>query len=240
RPSQTLLNIMAEDQGPLKVFLGNLPLDATTGDIDTVLSSAGVTAEEIRSFNVHMVRDRETDNFKGFAYIEVQNKEQLDKILTLNGADFDGRQLKVDNKTGRGGGRGGRGGGRGFGGDRGGRGGGFGERGGRGGGWGGDRGGRGGRGGHEFGGRGGYSRGENDFEVVRSRGHGGPPRGDRGGYGGDRGAPRAPEAPIGSGDDSGRPRLLLTKKVMDPKEAEEKKKKEEEAEKARQEKIFGH
>lgn len=40
--------------------------------------------------------------------------------------------------------------------------------------------------------------------------------------------------------DSGRPRLQLTKKVMDPKEAEEKKRKEQEEEAARKEKIFGH
>ncbi|GMR44528.1 hypothetical protein PMAYCL1PPCAC_14723, partial [Pristionchus mayeri] len=230
----------------LKVFIGNLPHDSTPSDIDTVLENAGLTIEEIRTFNIHMVRDRESDQFKGFAYVEVSAKDQLDKVLTLNGCEFDGRPLKVDNKTGRGGGRGGRGGGRGRGGsDRG-----F-ERGGRGGGYGGDRGGwgrerergdyrffpSGGRGGHHFEGQGGFVKGEMDFEVVRGRGH----HGGRGGHHNRGERPERPaEAPIGTGDDSGRPRLQLTKKVMDPKEMEEKKRQEEEAEKARKEKIFGH
>ncbi|GMT21054.1 hypothetical protein PFISCL1PPCAC_12351, partial [Pristionchus fissidentatus] len=238
--AQTSFYIMAGEQGPLKVFMGNLPLDGTPADIDTILTSVNLTIEEIRLFDIHMIRDRETDNFKGFAYITVSTKDQLDKVLSLNGVDFDGRSLKIDNKTGQTSSRGGRGGGRGFdrggrGGDRGGRGG---DRGGRGGGFGGEWGNRGGsRGGHQFGGQGGYVRGENEFEMVRGRG------GHRGGGGRDYHSDRPErqhEAPIGTGDDSGRPRLNLAARTVDPKTVEERKKKEEEEEKARKEKIFGH
>jgi len=108
--------------------------------------------------NVRIPTDRESGEIKGFAYVEFSSKDELTKATEMDGSDFNGRNLVVNEASG--GTPGGRGGGRGgFGGrgDRGGRGGGRGF-GGRGGGRGGDRG-RGGRGGgrgrSDFGGRGG-------------------------------------------------------------------------------------
>ncbi|CAK9215858.1 unnamed protein product [Sphagnum troendelagicum] len=95
---------------------------------------------------VRIPTDRETGQIKGFAYIEFKTKDSLSKALDLNGTDYAGQSLVVDEAGEPGGGGGSRG--------RGGFGGRGGDRGGRGGGRGNDRG-RGGRGGRgDFGGRG--------------------------------------------------------------------------------------
>ena len=46
--------------------------------------------------NIHMVRDRETDAFKGFCYVEFESVQDLEQALTANGADVEGRILRVD------------------------------------------------------------------------------------------------------------------------------------------------
>lgn len=77
--------------------------------------------------------------FSRFAYVEFSSKDELTKATEMDGSDFNGRSLVVNEASsggtpggrgggrggfgGRGGDRGGRGGGRGFGGRRGGRGG---------------------------------------------------------------------------------------------------------------------
>uniref|UniRef100_A0A7E4ZRS1 RRM domain-containing protein n=1 Tax=Panagrellus redivivus TaxID=6233 RepID=A0A7E4ZRS1_PANRE len=112
------------DEGPYRSFVGNLPNDTIQGDFDSLFSGLQIQS-------VHMMRDRETDQFKGFAYVEFGSREDLEKALLLDGADFDGHIVRVDvaedrrgNKGGRGGGPGGHRGGS----ERGGRGGGFGNR----------------------------------------------------------------------------------------------------------------
>ena len=46
--------------------------------------------------NIHMVRDRETDVFKGFCYVEFESVQDLEQALSANGADVEGRILRVD------------------------------------------------------------------------------------------------------------------------------------------------
>ncbi len=129
-----------------KLYIGNLPFSATEEQLQEWFSQIGVTPS-----GVNLIRDRFTGQSRGFAFVEVTNDEDADKAInSLNGQNFGGRNLVVNEarpqaERGGGGGRGGGySGGRGGGG--GGRGGGGGGRGGHGGGGGrGDRGDRGNR-----------------------------------------------------------------------------------------------
>ena len=129
-----------------KLYIGNLPFQATEEQVSALFSQTGVTAA-----NVTLVRDRFSGQPRGFGFVEVNSDEEAERAIQgLNGHDFLGRNIVVNEarppREGGGGGGGGRpGGGGGRGGGGGGRPGGGGGRGGGGGGR--DRGDRGGGGG---------------------------------------------------------------------------------------------
>ena len=111
-----------------KLYVGNLPFQATEEDISNWFQQAGATGAR-----VSLVKDRDSGQPRGFAFVEVDNDEEAARVIqSLNGQDFMGRNVVVNEARPReggggragygGGGRGREGGGRG--GDRGGRGGG--------------------------------------------------------------------------------------------------------------------
>jgi cold-inducible RNA-binding protein len=126
-----------------KLFVGNLTFTATENDLQDYFAQAGVVV------SVNIMQDRMTGRSRGFAFIEMNSKEDAEKAIQMfHSKDFQGRPLTVnearpreDRPPGGGGGGGGGGGyrGGGGGGDRGYRGGGGGERRGGGGGGGGYR-----------------------------------------------------------------------------------------------------
>jgi cold-inducible RNA-binding protein len=112
-----------------KLYVGNFSFQATEEDISNWVKQAGATVA-----TVSLVTDRETGQPRGFAFVEIDNDEEAARVIqSLNGQDFMGRKVVVNEARPRegGGGRGGYGGG---------------GRGREGGGRGGDRGGGGGRG----------------------------------------------------------------------------------------------
>ncbi|MEI8055296.1 MAG: RNA-binding protein [bacterium] len=133
-----------------KIYVGNLPFQTTDQELEGEFQQFGKIKE------VALIRDRYSNEFKGFAFITFITPESAQQALAANGKDFQGRAMKVsiaraEERGGRsGGGGGGRGGREGGGGGRGGREGGGGNSRGRSGG-----GGSGGRGGYSGGGRGG-------------------------------------------------------------------------------------
>lgn len=126
-----------------KMYVGNLSYDATDSDIRELFEAHGTVSD------VFIVKDRESGRPRGFAFVSMGTAEEMNAAIEgLNGEEFLGRALTINEARPREerpqGGGGYNGGGRGGynrGGDRGGRGG---DRGGRGG-YDRDRGGRGGR-----------------------------------------------------------------------------------------------
>ena len=109
-----------------KLYVGNLPFTATEDALHEFFTQAGVNPS-----GVNLIRDRFTGQSRGFAFLEIANDEEADRaIQSLNGQNFAGRNLVVNEarpqREGGGGGGGGRGG---YGGGRGGHGGGGGGRG---------------------------------------------------------------------------------------------------------------
>ena len=122
-----------------KLYVGNLSFKATEEQIAALFSEIGVQPDQLT-----LLRDRFTGQPRGFGFAEIGNDAEAEKaIQSLNGKDFMGRALVVNEarpqREGGGGGGGARGGHGGHGGGGGGRGGhgGGGRGGGRGGGYGG-------------------------------------------------------------------------------------------------------
>jgi RNA recognition motif-containing protein len=103
------------------IFVGNLSYQATEADLEAAFSQFGTVDR------VSIIRDRESGQPRGFAFVEMSNAEEAaNAIAALNGREIGGRAVNVnearpraDRGPGGGGGGGGRrGGGGGFGRER--------------------------------------------------------------------------------------------------------------------------
>jgi len=113
-----------------KLYVGNLPYTVSDSDLQRMFEPHGAVQ------SAQVVVDRDTGRSKGFGFVEMETGEAAQAAISaLNGQDFNGRSLTVNEARPReergGGGRGGYGGGGGGGGG--------GRRGGGGGGYGGGR-----------------------------------------------------------------------------------------------------
>ena len=73
------------------LFVGNMSFQTTEGDLRTLFEPFGQITR------VHMAMDRETGRARGFAFIEMPNDEEAAKAMAgLDGKEFGGRNLKVN------------------------------------------------------------------------------------------------------------------------------------------------
>jgi len=103
-----------------KLYVGNLTYGVTDSTLEQMFAAHG-TVE-----SAQVIMDRDTGRSKGFGFVEMKTDQEAQAaIAAMNGKDFEGRALTVNEakpREDRGGGRGGSGGGRGgYGGGGGGR-----------------------------------------------------------------------------------------------------------------------
>jgi cold-inducible RNA-binding protein len=74
-----------------KIYVGNLSYETTEDDLRTLFAQAGTVA------SVALIKDRDTGQSKGFAFIEMSNQSEAEKaIQTFNGYTLSNRPLKVN------------------------------------------------------------------------------------------------------------------------------------------------
>ena len=89
----------------MSIYVGNVPYTVTKEDLSDVFTEYGTVKR------VHLPTDRETGRMRGFGFVEMSTEEEeTTAIEALNGAEWMGRELKVnkarnrDNKGSRSGG----------------------------------------------------------------------------------------------------------------------------------------
>jgi RNA recognition motif-containing protein len=75
-----------------RLYVGNLPYDTSEAGLKEAFGQDG---RQVAS--VHLVMDRETGRPRGFAFVEMANDEDARKAIALmDGAEFGGRRLRVN------------------------------------------------------------------------------------------------------------------------------------------------
>lgn len=89
------------------IYVGNLPFTSTEAEVRELFSAYG----EVSS--VRLVNDRDTGRPRGFGFVEMADGDAESAIKALDGRDFGGRRLRINEAQPRKGGGGPGGGGRG-------------------------------------------------------------------------------------------------------------------------------
>jgi RNA recognition motif-containing protein len=73
-----------------KLYVGNLPFTATDESVRALFSQHGVVEK------LSLITDRDTGRPRGFGFVEMSNADASRAMQALNGFDFEGRALKVN------------------------------------------------------------------------------------------------------------------------------------------------
>jgi cold-inducible RNA-binding protein len=74
-----------------KIYVGNLPFQATESDITQAFSGFGPVE------SVSIITDRDTGRSKGFGFVQMTDGADADKAISaLNGTEMGGRNLTVN------------------------------------------------------------------------------------------------------------------------------------------------
>lgn len=75
----------------MKLYVGNLSFQSSSHDLEELFASIGAVE------SATVVEDRETGRSRGFGFVEMANQEDGEKaIAELNGTEFAGREIKVN------------------------------------------------------------------------------------------------------------------------------------------------
>ncbi len=75
----------------MNIYVGNLPFGASEDDVRQAFAAYGTVS------SVAIIKDRETGQSRGFAFVEMPNNEEGNNAITnLNGKPLKGRALKVN------------------------------------------------------------------------------------------------------------------------------------------------
>jgi RNA recognition motif-containing protein len=72
------------------IYVGNLSWSTSNSDLNAMFSQYG----QVTSANV--IEDRDTGRSRGFGFVEMDEEGARKAIQALNGSDFQGRSLKVN------------------------------------------------------------------------------------------------------------------------------------------------
>jgi RNA recognition motif-containing protein len=73
-----------------KLYVGNLPFSATEDTVRTAFAAHGTIN------SIAIVMDRATGQPRGFGFVEMSREDASRAMQALNGTDFGGRPLKVN------------------------------------------------------------------------------------------------------------------------------------------------
>ena len=78
----------------MNLYVGNLPWSATEEELESHFSQAGAVKA------VRIITEGRSGRSKGFGFVEMESADAGQAaIYTLNGKDFNGRELRVDKAT---------------------------------------------------------------------------------------------------------------------------------------------
>ena len=78
------------------IYLGNLPTSASEDDVRKLFGQHGDVA------SVSLINDRETGRPRGFGFVEMEPEAAKKAIEALDGTDFGGHSLRVNEARDRG------------------------------------------------------------------------------------------------------------------------------------------
>lgn len=73
-----------------KLYVGNLPFSATEEAVRALFAPHGAVE------TVSLISDRETGRARGFGFVEMPSADASRAMQALNGADFEGRPLRIN------------------------------------------------------------------------------------------------------------------------------------------------
>lgn len=74
----------------MNIFVGNLAFSVSEDELRGLFEEHGAVS------SLRLISDRDTGRSRGFGFVEMENAEADSAIKALNGMDFQGRNMKVN------------------------------------------------------------------------------------------------------------------------------------------------